>query len=164
MYIGRIREILILSSDHLKVEHVALQCFSFTETLHPSLHLPCLDLTNNEVFLSAAISYHCLPSRLHILWVSSCRILCSVNIQHNCIDSGCTNTGQQPVYQEQTLTSRSRCIVQHKPTPHYILNAYSIHNYDYIRLVTPDTLHKTPLRVTNVAEVQALAVWQMREK
>ncbi|KAG2352148.1 hypothetical protein BDR07DRAFT_1239458, partial [Suillus spraguei] len=52
--------------------------------------------------------------------------VCSVNIQHNCIDSHCTNTGQQPIYQEQTLTSRSRCIIQHKPTPHYILNAYSI--------------------------------------
>ncbi|KAG2142877.1 uncharacterized protein EDB93DRAFT_1088602 [Suillus bovinus] len=80
-------------------------------------------------------------------------IMCSVNIQHNCIDSGCTNTGQQPVYQEWTLTSRSRCIVQHKPTPHYILNVYSIHNYNYICLVTPDTLCETPLRVTNVAKV-----------
>lgn len=91
-------------------------------------------------------------------------IVCSVNIQHNCIDSNCTNTAQQPVYQERTLTSRSRSIVQHKLTPHYFLNAYSIHNYDYICLVTPDALRETPLRVTDVAEVRALAVRQMREK
>ncbi|KAG2063077.1 hypothetical protein BDR04DRAFT_1039204, partial [Suillus decipiens] len=80
-------------------------------------------------------------------------IMCSVNIQHNCIDLHCTNTAQQPVYQEWTLTSRSRPIVQHELTPHYFLNTYSIHNYDYIHLITPNTLRKTPLRVTNVAEV-----------
>ncbi|KAG2094609.1 uncharacterized protein F5147DRAFT_747791 [Suillus discolor] len=70
-----------------------------------------------------------------------------------------TSTGENPAdgKAERTLTSRSRCIVQHKLTPHYILNAYSIHNYDYICLVTPDTLHETPLRVTNVAK-------QMQEK
>ncbi|KAG1879856.1 hypothetical protein F4604DRAFT_1923063 [Suillus subluteus] len=146
MYIGCIQEILISSDDHQTVEHVALQCFAFTETLHPSLHLPCLDLTDDEVVFSAA------------------DIVCSINIQHNCIDSHCTDTAQQPVYQEWTLTSRSRPIVQHKPTPYYFLNAYSIHNYDYIHLITPDTLRETPLRVTNVAKVRALAVQQMREK
>lgn len=61
MYIGRIREILISSDDHETVECVALQHFVFTETLHPSLHLPCLDLTDNEVVLSATVSCHCLP-------------------------------------------------------------------------------------------------------
>ncbi|KAG1880853.1 hypothetical protein F4604DRAFT_1922478 [Suillus subluteus] len=91
-------------------------------------------------------------------------IMCSINIQHNCIDLHCTDTAQQPVYQERTLTSCSRPIVQHKLTPYYFLNVYSIHNYDYIHLVTPNTLHETPLRVTNVAEVRALAVQQMQEK
>ncbi|KAG1804058.1 uncharacterized protein BJ212DRAFT_1486896 [Suillus subaureus] len=70
----------------------------------------------------------------------------------------------KPIYQEQTITSHLRPIIQHKPTPHYLLNVYSVHNYDYINLIMPDTLCKTPLRVTNVAEVQALAVWQMWEK
>ncbi|KAG1836045.1 hypothetical protein DFJ58DRAFT_670050 [Suillus subalutaceus] len=91
-------------------------------------------------------------------------IVCSVNVQHNCIDSHCTDTAQQPIYQERTITSRSRPIIQHKPTPHYLLNVYSVHNYDYINLVMPDTLCETPLRVTNVAEVRALAVRQMWEK
>jgi hypothetical protein len=61
MCIGRIREILILSDNNETVEHVALQHFAFMETLHPSLYLPCLDLTDNEVVLSAAVSCHCLP-------------------------------------------------------------------------------------------------------
>jgi hypothetical protein len=91
-------------------------------------------------------------------------IMYSINIQHDCINLHCTNTAQQPVYQEQILTSCSRPIVQHKPTLHYFLNAYSIHNYDYIHLVTPNTLRETPLRVTNVAKVRTLAVWQMQEK
>jgi hypothetical protein len=61
MYIGHIQEILISSDDHQTVEHVALQCFAFTKTLHPSLHVPCLDLTDDKVVLSATISCHCLP-------------------------------------------------------------------------------------------------------
>ncbi|KAG2367081.1 hypothetical protein BDR07DRAFT_1233016, partial [Suillus spraguei] len=80
-------------------------------------------------------------------------IVCSINIQHNCIDSQCTDTTQQPIYQEWIVMSRSRPIIQHKPTPHYLLNVYSVHNYDYIHLITPDTLRETPLRVTNVAKV-----------
>ncbi|KAG2064228.1 hypothetical protein BDR04DRAFT_1035851 [Suillus decipiens] len=51
-------------------------------------------------------------------------IVYSVDIQHNCIDLNCTNTAQQPLYQEWILTSHSRSIFQHKLTPHYFLNAY----------------------------------------
>ncbi|KAG1824629.1 uncharacterized protein BJ212DRAFT_1444390 [Suillus subaureus] len=103
-------------------------------------------------------------SVMHLMSVVLHDIVCSVNVQHNCINSHCTDTTQQPIYQEWTITSHSRPIIQHKPTPHYLLNVYSVHNYDYINLVMPNTLHKTPLRVTNVTEVRALAVQQMQEK
>ncbi|KAJ8583171.1 hypothetical protein M405DRAFT_722199, partial [Rhizopogon salebrosus TDB-379] len=78
---------------------------------------------------------------------------CMVNLQHNCIDSQCTDTLQQTVCQERIETFRTKPIIHHKSTLNYFVNAYSIHNYDHIRLVIPETLREMPLRVTNVAEV-----------
>ncbi|OJA17351.1 hypothetical protein AZE42_13066, partial [Rhizopogon vesiculosus] len=146
MGIGRIREILISSDDHDNVSHIALQLFAFADTLHPSVHLPCLNLLDDEVVVMAA------------------DIKCMINLQHNCIDSQCTDTLQQTVYQERIETSQTKSTIHHKSTPSYFVNAYSIHNYDHIRLVIPETLRKTPLRVTNVAEVRATAVRHMKEK
>ncbi|KAG1744933.1 uncharacterized protein EDB91DRAFT_1023789, partial [Suillus paluster] len=72
---------------------------------------------------------------------------------HNCIDSQCTDILQQTMCQEWIETSQTKPVIHHKSTPSYFVNAYSIHNYDHIHLVIPKTLHETPLRVTNVAEV-----------
>ncbi|KAG1836865.1 hypothetical protein DFJ58DRAFT_846707 [Suillus subalutaceus] len=77
--IGRIREILVSSQDGQTADHVTLQLFTFAAALHPSLHLPCIDLTDNEM-VSTGID-----------------IICAVNIQHNCLDSQCTDIQQQPL-------------------------------------------------------------------
>ncbi|KAG1737140.1 uncharacterized protein EDB91DRAFT_1083172 [Suillus paluster] len=106
------------------------QLFSFTDALHASVHLPCLNLTDDEIVTTAV----------------------------------CTETLQQPVRQERLETSRMKPIIRHKSTPHYFINAYSIHNYNHIHLVIPETLRESPLRVTNVAEVQEMAVRQMKQK
>ncbi|KAG2143512.1 uncharacterized protein EDB93DRAFT_1241410 [Suillus bovinus] len=45
------------------------QLFAFADTLHPSVHLPCLNLLDDEVVVTAA------------------DIKCVINLQHNCIDS-----------------------------------------------------------------------------
>lgn len=66
--------------------------------------------------------------------------------------------------QERLETSHTKPIIQHKLTPHYFINTYSIHNYDHINLVIPETLRESPLRVTNVAEVREMAVQQMKQK
>ncbi|KAG1728357.1 hypothetical protein EDD22DRAFT_742551, partial [Suillus occidentalis] len=146
MEIGRIREILMSSDDHDNVSHIALQRFAFADTLHPSVHLPCLNLLDDEVVVTAA------------------DIKCVINLQHNCIDSQCTDTLQMAMRQERIETSRMIPTIRHKSTPNYFLNAYSIHNYSYIRLIIPETLRETPLRVTNIAEVRATAVQHMKEK
>ncbi|KAG1720090.1 hypothetical protein EDB19DRAFT_1604290, partial [Suillus lakei] len=67
-------------------------------------------------------------------------IICVVNLQHNCLDSQCTDIHQKPVRQERIDTSRTRATVKHQPTPNFFLNVYSIHNYDHIQRVVPDTL------------------------
>ncbi|KAG1867090.1 hypothetical protein C8R48DRAFT_552759, partial [Suillus tomentosus] len=72
---------------------------------------------------------------------------------HNCIDSQCTDTLEQNVRQEQIETSRTKPTIRHKSTPHFLVNAYSLHNYAHIHLIIPETLHEMPLRVTNVAKV-----------
>ncbi|KAG2153502.1 uncharacterized protein EDB93DRAFT_1239739 [Suillus bovinus] len=120
--------------------------FSFADTLHASVHLPCLKLTDNEVVTMAA------------------NIICVINLQHNCIDSQCTDTLLQPVRQERLETSHMKRIIQHKATPHYFINTYSIHNYNHIHLAIPKMLRESLLRVTNVAEVQEMAVQQMKQK
>ncbi|KAG2130194.1 uncharacterized protein EDB93DRAFT_1332111 [Suillus bovinus] len=131
MSIGRIREILISHGTSSTVDHVALQVFSFRPTLHPSIFLPCLDLTEDET-VSTAMD-----------------IICTVNLQHNCIDSKSIQT---------------KPVVDHQPTPYFFLNAYSIHNCDLIQLVIPEALRESPLRVANPAEVRTLAIQQMKDK
>ncbi|KAG1785095.1 uncharacterized protein HD556DRAFT_1451059 [Suillus plorans] len=48
--------------------------------------------------------------------------------------------------------------------PNFFLNVYSIHNYDHIQCIVPDTLHEIPLWVTNIAEVQVKAIHQLQDK
>ncbi|KIK34741.1 hypothetical protein CY34DRAFT_17511 [Suillus luteus UH-Slu-Lm8-n1] len=54
--------------------------------------------------------------------------------------------------------------MQHEPSPFYLLNAYSIHNYAQIQSVIPQSIHKTLLRVTHVAEVRLAVAHQIWEK
>ncbi|KAG0693273.1 hypothetical protein DFH29DRAFT_778300, partial [Suillus ampliporus] len=67
-------------------------------------------------------------------------IICTVNVQHNCIDLKCTDMRQQRIYQEWIETARTKAVVEHRPTPHYFLNTYSIHNCDFIQMAIPETL------------------------
>jgi len=56
MYIGQIKEILVSSDDKHTVVYIALQLFSFGATLHPSVHLPCLSLTDDRVVVTGLVS------------------------------------------------------------------------------------------------------------
>ncbi|KAG2104657.1 uncharacterized protein F5147DRAFT_536424, partial [Suillus discolor] len=80
-------------------------------------------------------------------------IICTVNLQHNCIDSKCVDMRQQHLHQEWIQTIQTKPVVDHQPTPYFFLNAYSIHNCDLIQLVIPEALCESPLRVANPAEV-----------
>ncbi|KAG2117240.1 uncharacterized protein F5147DRAFT_560802, partial [Suillus discolor] len=67
-------------------------------------------------------------------------IICTINIQHNCLDSQCTDIRRQSVHQERIDTSQTKATVKHESMPNFFLNVYSIHNYDHIQRVVPDTL------------------------
>ncbi|KAG2120425.1 uncharacterized protein F5147DRAFT_562462 [Suillus discolor] len=143
--IGCVREILISNSCR-RVQHVAVQIFTFGPALHPLLHLPALELTDHDVVISPE------------------DIICIVNLQHDCVKAQCTDISQCRVHQEQTKTAHTRPVIQHQPSPFYLLNAYSIHNHAQIQSVIPQSLRETPLRVPNVADVRLAAACQIREK
>ncbi|KAG1723624.1 hypothetical protein EDB19DRAFT_1609815, partial [Suillus lakei] len=67
-------------------------------------------------------------------------IICVVNLQHNCLDSQCTDIHQKLVRQEWIDTSRTQATVKHQSTLNFFLNVYSIHNYNHIQHIVPDML------------------------
>ncbi|KIK76179.1 hypothetical protein PAXRUDRAFT_96144, partial [Paxillus rubicundulus Ve08.2h10] len=67
-------------------------------------------------------------------------IVCTVNVQHNCIDSDCTEVVGSIVQQERAETTQMKLVIRHKPTPKYLLNTYSIHKYAHIYAALPSSL------------------------
>ncbi|KAF8840259.1 hypothetical protein BDN67DRAFT_880617, partial [Paxillus ammoniavirescens] len=145
-HIGCIHEILLSPNHERNARFIAIQLFSLTPMLHPTLHSPCLELTNEEVIVSGQ------------------DVLCAVNIQHNCIDAHCVDIESKPMRQEQLETKRTVPVIQHKPTQSYFLNTWSIHNYEAIQSFLPQNLRDTPVRVTDVSEAQKLAISQLHDK
>ncbi|EIW73746.1 hypothetical protein CONPUDRAFT_160762 [Coniophora puteana RWD-64-598 SS2] len=66
--------------------------------------------------------------------------------------------------QERAVSAVSKSVLKHNPTNDYLLNIYSIHNYQYLDAVVPETLRSRPLRVTNIniEEVRHTATQHMR--
>ncbi|KIM64053.1 hypothetical protein SCLCIDRAFT_40113, partial [Scleroderma citrinum Foug A] len=67
-------------------------------------------------------------------------IICSINLQHNCVDVKCRILLTKPIHQEHIQTSRNSAVVNHELTPEFFLNVYSIHNYMHISNTLPKNL------------------------
>ncbi|CAK5270513.1 unnamed protein product [Mycena citricolor] len=55
------------------------------------------------------------------VWLSNCwvlgsleEILCTVNVQHNCIDHHCDTSAEVPIYQERTKTMQTQARIKHR--------------------------------------------------
>lgn len=147
------------------MDHVTLQLFTFAAALHLTLHLPCINLTDDEMVSTGVVRHmfymHADGSRLGSLH----RILFVLSISNIIASIHSAQTiCQWPVRQERIDTSRTKATLEHKPTPNFFLNVYSIHNYDHIQCVVPIALRETLPWVTNVAEVRAIAIHQLRDK
>ncbi|KAI6096497.1 hypothetical protein F5141DRAFT_961529, partial [Pisolithus sp. B1] len=59
-------------------------------------------------------------------------IICTVNLQHNCMDSKCIMLAHHTTHQERVLPTQTKPIIHHKETPNYFLNTFFIHNYAFI--------------------------------
>ena len=54
--IGRIKEVIAaLDLKKPRASHIALQVFKFLPALHPTLHVPCLELTNECVVVEPKV-------------------------------------------------------------------------------------------------------------
>ncbi|KAG2116486.1 uncharacterized protein F5147DRAFT_541262, partial [Suillus discolor] len=67
-------------------------------------------------------------------------IICTVNLQHNCLDAKCRDLSMKHLWQEHIQTDRTMSIMEHQPSPEYFLNTWSIHNYQHIHSVLPEFL------------------------
>ncbi|KAG2339510.1 hypothetical protein BDR05DRAFT_1003322 [Suillus weaverae] len=161
--VGRIHEILISTATQHSVTFVALQIFSFMPARHHLLHLLCLCLENEERVVMGTVTLPFLVFILHELNTLQ-DIICAVNLQHNCLNTKCTHLSMKHLWQECIQTDRTTSIVEHQPSPEYLLNTFSIHNYQHIHSVLPEFLHETPLRVADPSTIRKTAVQQMQGK
>ena len=53
--IGRIKEVIALDAIKSHASHIALQVFKFLPTLHGTLHVPCLELTDECVIVGSKV-------------------------------------------------------------------------------------------------------------
>ncbi|EUC61135.1 hypothetical protein RSOL_383950 [Rhizoctonia solani AG-3 Rhs1AP] len=99
-----------------------LQKFSLDSTRHHILQMPQLVL-DTELCL-------CEPLKL----------ICRVNVQHDCSRGQCQLSHKVPIRQERELTERCRLAVRHSDDSHYILNVQALHNSKYIKESLPTEL------------------------
>ncbi|KAG1753108.1 hypothetical protein EDD22DRAFT_759773, partial [Suillus occidentalis] len=67
-------------------------------------------------------------------------IICIANMQHNCLNVKCMDFSTKPLYQEQTQTHQMTSIIKHQQSPQYLLNSFSIHNYQHPHSLLPESL------------------------
>ena len=53
--IGRIKEVIALNAMKSHASHIALQVFKFLPTLHVTLHVPCMELTDECVIVEPKV-------------------------------------------------------------------------------------------------------------
>lgn len=87
-----------------------------------------------------------------------------MNLQHDCQLGKCEPVGIQHLQQERELTSRSRAIIKHSDSSHFVVNIQSLHNYRQIQAATPAHLCKYSHRVSDQQNLRAAAAAQIRNK
>lgn len=61
-------------------------------------------------------------------------LLCTVNVQHNCVEQHCQASGSQPIYQERQLTKNTRPIITHVRVPNdLVLNTAQMRDAIYVQ-------------------------------
>jgi hypothetical protein len=82
-------------------------------------------------------------------------LLCTVNVQHNCLDNNCAATGSVPVLQERTKTTRTIARVVH------------VRNVDDVVLNTAqmrDAIHVQPFRLDSTPMDREVVINQSAAK
>ncbi|KAF8428888.1 hypothetical protein L210DRAFT_3327899, partial [Boletus edulis BED1] len=101
--IGTITEILVPFEQHV-ASHIVISVLEFLPELHPCLRVPC-------------IRY---PVPEQKIVVSPSDVVCTVNVQHDCMTACCGSTRAVFEQQERLLSSRTKVLVDHVPTNAYL--------------------------------------------
>ncbi|KAJ3002667.1 hypothetical protein NUW54_g5724 [Trametes sanguinea] len=150
---ARVLEILVKFDDDVAervASHVVVQTYKFLPSPHQTLRLPRLFLTESKAVVSPQ------------------DILCAINLQHDCFASDCKEIEKVPMLQERGKSTKTRQLIKHTDANLWLLNTYSIHNYDLIRSSVPLELHRACVeRVVpeaDISRVRSQAVVIMQEK
>jgi hypothetical protein len=87
--------------------------------------------------------------------------VCAVNIQHDCLTGKCDQTDFVRICQERIETIKISTKIVHSLTNQYVLNVYSIHNYQYIHSTMPSALQIRHGLIENASEILRKATFQM---
>ncbi|KDN46955.1 hypothetical protein RSAG8_04032, partial [Rhizoctonia solani AG-8 WAC10335] len=123
-----------------------LQKFSLGSTRHHILGMPQLVL-DKEFCL-------CEPQKL----------ICCVNVQHDCSQGQCTLSSKIPIRQERELTERWRFATSHSDDSRYILNVQALHNSKYIEESLPTDLRGALVRLEDRSEILKQGANNVRNK
>lgn len=84
------------------------------------------------------------------------------NVQHNCIESRCSDTGTRRIFQERRETSITERTIKHTDDGVYILNMHALHNASLIRKVLPRSLTAPKPYVEDRHKLHTEAAAQLR--
>ncbi|KAJ7659053.1 hypothetical protein DFH06DRAFT_1326896 [Mycena polygramma] len=105
-FVARVEEIIqqtgSLAAFSSKPDGVLLQ-HALINTTHSRYGMPSIQLLNQW-------SMH-----------STKELLCTVNVQHNCLDNKCGPSGSRPVFQERIKTTQTRAEIAHSKNTHDIV-------------------------------------------
>ncbi|KAF8180489.1 hypothetical protein K438DRAFT_1908238 [Mycena galopus ATCC 62051] len=86
-------------------------------------------------------------------------LLCTVNVQHNCMDNNCGPTASQPVYQERQRTNQTRAQIAHLNNPtDFVLNTAQMRDAKHLqrfRINTPILDEEIVIHQSAVNELEA---------
>ncbi|KAJ7223860.1 hypothetical protein B0H12DRAFT_1213067 [Mycena haematopus] len=86
-------------------------------------------------------------------------LLCTVNVQHNCLDHGCAPTSTRPVFQERIRTDQTRAQIAHTQNPtDLVLNTAQMRDAKHLqkfRIAIPELVRDTVIHQSAVNELAA---------
>ncbi|KAJ7874146.1 hypothetical protein B0H14DRAFT_3437824 [Mycena olivaceomarginata] len=85
-------------------------------------------------------------------------LLCTVNVQHNCLDNNCTATGSAPVFQERVKTTRTTTRVAHvRNVDDVVLNTAQMRDAIHVQLFRVDSTSMDREMVINQSAAKEVA-------
>lgn len=103
--------------------------------------MPSVQLAGEWSLHSTEVSLQCEVRAKLLTWSKD--LLCTVNVQHNCMDNHCAATASIPLYQERTKTAQTIARIAHTQNLHdLVLNTAQMRD---AVLVQPYRLNSTPM-------------------